>query len=315
MLITTVNSFSIKPISRFAVHQNKKCHAFNSFPARSTTLYFSIDDLSVGLYDAQLVSSDFIETNLATSGPISILILYLSGLLAAFSPCVISMLPLTIAYLGLNDNSSNTNDPSSNSSNQNMSSRVSKTAAFALGLSSVLCSIGAFAATAGKAINPSSDFGILSSLFVAAITTFMGLNLLDIVKFTFPNPKSFLNSFNTQTEIPLDGENNNPNSKLTESFFFGATTALVASPCSSPVLASLIAVVGSLGNPLQGIVLLFAYSVGYVTPVIIAGFLSGSVYTLVSTAKNTSWINVLFASVFIFLGTYKTLEVVNTVIN
>jgi cytochrome c-type biogenesis protein len=63
-------------------------------------LSFSTDDIGVGLYDLQVSISHFIEVQLAAPTPASLSIIYASGLLTAFSPCSISLLPLTMAYLG-----------------------------------------------------------------------------------------------------------------------------------------------------------------------------------------------------------------------
>lgn len=75
--------------------------------SRLIPLKFS-GDISVDLYDAQLFLSSFIETQLSAASPTSIAFLYGAGLLTAFSPCAISLLPLTMAYLG----SSSTASPS-----------------------------------------------------------------------------------------------------------------------------------------------------------------------------------------------------------
>ena len=50
------------------------------------------------------------------------------------------------------------------------------------------------------------------------------------------------------------------------SYLLGVTFGLVASPCSTPVLASLLAWVASTGNIWLGAVLLLAYTAGYVAP-------------------------------------------------
>lgn len=53
-------------------------------------------------------------------------------------------------------------------------------------------------------------------------------------------------------------------------YLAGATFALVASPCSTPVLASLLAYVSTSQNPAAGGLLLLVYSCGYVTPLLVA---------------------------------------------
>jgi cytochrome c-type biogenesis protein len=53
-------------------------------------------------------------------------------------------------------------------------------------------------------------------------------------------------------------------------YLAGATFALAASPCSTPVLASLLAYASTSGNPAAGGVLLLVYSCGYVGPLLVA---------------------------------------------
>lgn len=55
-----------------------------------------------------------------------------------------------------------------------------------------------------------------------------------------------------------------------KSYLLGLTFGLVASPCSTPVLATLLAWVSSTGDVILGGVLLLAYAVGYVAPLVLA---------------------------------------------
>ncbi len=55
-----------------------------------------------------------------------------------------------------------------------------------------------------------------------------------------------------------------------QAYLAGATFALAASPCSTPVLATLLAYVSATKDPLQGGALLLAYTGGYVVPLLVA---------------------------------------------
>ena len=55
-----------------------------------------------------------------------------------------------------------------------------------------------------------------------------------------------------------------------QAYLAGLTFALAASPCSTPVLATLLAYVATTHDPLAGGGLLFAYTSGYVTPLLAA---------------------------------------------
>ena len=68
--------------------------------ATKTAISLSLDDAYVFLYDSQLTVASVIENQLSAPSPGTIAVLYGTGLLSAFSPCEISLLPLTLAYLG-----------------------------------------------------------------------------------------------------------------------------------------------------------------------------------------------------------------------
>ena len=56
--------------------------------------------MGVALYEAQLSAEVLVKSNLAALTPLSALVLYGAGLLTSLTPCCLSMLPLTFAYIG-----------------------------------------------------------------------------------------------------------------------------------------------------------------------------------------------------------------------
>ena len=203
-------------------------------------------DIGVDLYDAQLTVSQFVETQLATASPTSIAFLYGAGLLTAFSPCSISLLPLTLAYLGGSE---------STKSNEVVEDKADKTvltraALYASGLATTLTLFGLSAAMLGNVFGASGLIGDLSALLSSGLFLVMGLYLLGIVEIEFP-------SFNGKIGKGSNKDSNDGffSSGSVQAFLFGATSALVASPCSSPVLTSLLAFVASSGDATIGMIL------------------------------------------------------------
>jgi hypothetical protein len=84
----------------------------------------------------------------------------------------------------------------------------------------------------------------------------MGLNLLGVVQFRFPVLDIDVRS------LPLP--------PFLLSFAAGLTFALAASPCSTPILATLLAFASTQDTPGVGASLLFVYSLGYVAPLLVA---------------------------------------------
>ena len=68
---------------------------------------------------------------------------------------------------------------------------------------------------------------------------------------------SFLLNFNSKTQFKFVSQTH---------FLFplviGISSALVASPCSSPILGSVLTTLASSGNSLQGMILMLSYAVG-----------------------------------------------------
>lgn len=100
--------------------------------------------------------------------------------------------------------------------------------------------------------------------------------------------------------------------KLYDIFFddtTGASSALVASPCCTPVLASILGFIASSQDPALGLVLLLTYSAGYTTPLMAAGTASGVLSRLMS-AKGLNWITPASGALLISYGTYNGLSAI-----
>ncbi|KAG5178773.1 cytochrome c biogenesis protein, thiol reduction transmembrane region, CcdA [Tribonema minus] len=214
--------------------------------------------------------------------------MYGTGLLMSFSPCALSLLPLTIGYIigtekeGEEGGSSNAFLPS---------------AAFAGGLATVLSVLGLSATYAGKLFGSTGlggDTGGLALPLVSSVIAIAaGLNLLELLNFTLPSWEAGVESFNS---LPRVGR----------AYALGASSALVASPCCTPVLASILGFVASSQDPALGLALLLAYSLGYTTPLMAAGTASGALSRIMS-ASGLTWITPVSAAALISYGTFTGL--------
>ncbi|CAN0235268.1 unnamed protein product, partial [Ectocarpus fasciculatus] len=125
------------------------------------------------------------------------------------------------------------------------------------GLATVLSVLGLSATYAGKVMG-SSAFGTglgatVLPLAASAFAVAMGLNVLELVQLNFP---SFEGGLDYMTSLP----------KNARAYLLGASSALVASPCCTPVLASILGFIATSQDPALGLVLLLTYSAGYTTP-------------------------------------------------
>jgi len=119
-------------------------------------------------------------------------------------------------------------------------------------------------------------------------------------------------------------------SALFRTFLLGGSSALVASPCATPVLTSILAFVATSRDPVLGAVLLFIYTIGYSTPLLIVGASGGQALANAQAAASSSsgdgeensnnsssllgkigsFVNPLTASVLIWYGTNGFLQAV-----
>lgn len=91
---------------------------------------------------------------------------------------------------------------------------------------------------------------------VGVVAALMGFNLLGVLPFTFPS----LDVDVRQLPVP----------PVAVAYAAGLTFALAASPCSTPILASLLAFAATQDAPAAGATLLFTYSLGYIAPLLVA---------------------------------------------
>jgi len=302
---------SSKALQQYDQRRLQRGHSCKDRFKQGGALRISSVDIGVALYDAQLWFSHLVETQLVTISPTSLAFLYVAGLLTAFSPCSISLLPLTLAFLG-SESTDNQILQSNKLVEGSLPTQLSKsislqtrTLFFTAGLAAALSTLGLIAAFLGNAFTLS--LGDLPTFAAGLFAIAMGLYLLELVQINFPSLDKYFSRATSANDIGSPNDNNS-NADIGKAFLFGATSALVSSPCSSPVLASLLAVIGASGNPTLGVVFLFAFSLGRATPIVAAGSLSSSLTRRLTTTGGLHWINAAFASLLIVWGTYQTLE-------
>lgn len=229
--------------------------------------------LSLGLYQLEQWANQWVTTQLGDLTVISVGIVFLAGLLTSLTPCTLSMLPITIGYIA------------GYATRQN-GSVVRQSLWFALGLASTLTVLGMVAAVAGR-IYGQVGWGL--TIIVSVVAILMGLNLLNALPLTFPRSR-FLEELPDRVPAGL------------QAYTLGATFGLVAAPCSTPVLATLLAWVATTQKLLVGAGLLLAYTTGYVVPLILVGTFSGALQKLLALRQWSSWITTLSGVLLIAFG-------------
>ncbi|WP_319587073.1 cytochrome c biogenesis protein CcdA [uncultured Desulfobulbus sp.] len=172
------------------------------------------------------------DTYLQSSLLASLVIAFLGGVLASLTPCVYPMIPITAGVIG----------------HANVGG--SKRRGFALSLTYVTGMALTYAALGIFAVATGRFFGSINSspwtfLVVGNVFLLFGLGMLDVVQLP-----TFAGKF-TNKRLGIAGI-----------FLAGVSSALVAGPCTTPVLGSLLAYTASSQSLIMGGLLLFVFSLG-----------------------------------------------------
>jgi cytochrome c-type biogenesis protein len=237
-----------------------------------------LETLQTRLYELGNFADTLVANQLSHLTITSVGIIFLAGLLTSLTPCMLSMLPITIGYIG----------------GYEAKSRIqaaAQSAWFALGLATTLAGLGIAAAGLGSVYG---KVGAGLPIVVSAIAILMGLNLLEALPLQLPN-------WGGMDWISRDLPEG------VRSYLIGLTFGLVASPCSTPVLITLLAWVTETKDPVLGGVLLLSYTVGYVAPLVLAGTFTASIKKLLELRRWSNWITPASGALLVGFGVFSLL--------
>lgn len=238
-----------------------------------------LETLQTYIYQLGQYADNLVQTQLLQLSWLSVAIIFAAGLLTSLTPCMLSMLPITIGYIG----------------GYEAKTRLQAAAQstwFSLGLATTLAGLGIVAAFVGQVYG---KVGIGLPIIVSIIAIIMGLNLLEALPLSFP---SFSGIDLISKDLPHG----------VRSYLLGLTFGLVASPCSTPVLATLLAWVAGTKDLILGGFLLLSYTAGYVTPLILAGTFTASIKKLLELRRWSSWINPISGALLVGFGVFSLLS-------
>ncbi|MGJ5674287.1 MAG: cytochrome c biogenesis protein CcdA [Nostochopsis sp.] len=235
-----------------------------------------LENLQTRFYELEQIANSLVSNQLTHLSLLSVGIIFFAGLITSLTPCMLSMLPITIGYIG----------------GYEAKSRLQSAAQstwFALGLATTLASLGMIAALVGKVYG---QIGIGLPIIVSVIAILMGLNLLEALPLQMP---SFGGNDWISQELPQGAR----------AYAIGLSFGLVASPCSTPVLASLLGWVANTQDLILGAVLLISYTAGHVAPLILAGTFTASIKKILELRRWSSWINPISGTLLVGFGVFS----------
>jgi cytochrome c-type biogenesis protein len=238
-----------------------------------------LETLQTNIYQLEQFSDRLVSSQLTHFSWISIGVIFLTGLLTSLTPCMLSMLPITIGYIG------------GYQAQTRLQAAVQSTW-FALGLATTLAGMGVAAALLGQVYG---QIGIGLPIVVSILAIIMGLNLLEALPLRLP---SWGGIEWVSPDLP----------PAIRSYLIGLSFGLVASPCSTPVLATLLAWVATTKNLPLGGVFLLSYTAGYVAPLIIAGTFTATIKKVLELRRWSSWITPVSGTLLVGFGVFSLLS-------
>lgn len=224
------------------------------------------------LADLARAGEQLLQSSLVHPGPLTLALVFAGGALTSLGPCSLSLLPVTMAYLAGFDAS--------------RQPPWQRSFSFAGGIVVSLVLLGLLSSLMGRL------YGSLPSqipLLVAVVAVVMGLNLLGLLRLPLPagpDPERW------RSRVPA------PLAPLAAGLAFG----LAATPCTTPVLAVLLAWMAQTGRPLVGMLLLSCFGAGQVLPLLLAGTAAASLPSLLRLRRFGRWIPPLSGVVLLTSG-------------
>ncbi len=200
------------------------------------------------------------------------LIMFLEGMITFISPCLLPILPIYISYFAGGES--------------NRKKTLLGATGFVLGFSIVFVLLGALAGTVGSFLRQYSTWvNLVSGLLII----FFGLSFLGVFKFTIFKGKV--------------GAVNTNRMGFLKAVLFGVIFSVGWTPCVGAFLASALVMASQQGQALQGMLMLFVYSLGLGIPFIISAILIDSLKNAFNFIKrNYKIINLISGLLLILIG-------------
>lgn len=209
------------------------------------------------------------------SGWLALLLALVAGILTSFTPCSLSSIPLVISYVG-------------GVSRKDTKRALLLSVTFSAGSAVTFTVLGIVASLAGKLMGNSASWWYIILGVLMILMALQTWGIFEII------PSSYLISKNTKKGV-------------VGAFIAGILGGIFSSPCSTPVLIALLAIVAGKGSIIWGILLLLLYSIGHGILAIIAGTSISFVQKLSSSekyGKASTVLKIVMGSLILLIGFY-----------
>jgi len=230
------------------------------------------------LYASGFGWSSYLSTLVQTtqSLPLRLILVMVLGMALSLTPCIYPMIPITVGILQAQ-------------ASKSMSHNFLLSLSYTVGIATTFALLGLTAAYTGHLFGSIMTKPIVILPMVGMLVYLAGAMMGFYEMYTPRMPGS--------TSMSRGGS-------LANAFLFGAASGTMASPCLSPGLLLLLSIVTTLGSPVLGFMLLFAFGIGLSIPLLIIGTFSSSLNVLPRAGMWMVEIKKLFGLVIIGMCFY-----------
>lgn len=177
---------------------------------------------------------------------------FIAGIVSSFSPCVLSTIPLIVGYVG-------------GYARKDKKLAYKYSLIFCFGIIVTFTLLGIASALLGRLFTGAGRWWYI---ILGAIMLIVGLQLIGVIEIG-----------KNSCRMP------NKRKGIAGAFFLGILGGVLSSPCSTPILAAILAFVASKGNILLGVIMLFLYSIGHCVLIFMAGTSIGLVEEIGNSSR------------------------------
>ena len=206
--------------------------------------------------------------NFDISTNISIIAVFLQGLLSFLSPCVLPLIPLYMGYLA---SGTQTVDKNGNVSYKRSVVMIN-TLFFIIGISFAFFLLGLGFTVVGQFF---SDFKQIIIIIGGLVITLFGLVQLGVLQLNASLMKEKRLGFKMKSKL-------NPITAL----IFGFVFSFAWTPCVGPALTSVLLMTSASETMFQGLLLIGIYTIGFVIPFIFLGLFTTQILNLIKRKQN-----------------------------
>lgn len=205
-------------------------------------------------------------------GIVAVPVALLAGVIAGLNPCCLPIYPTAIGTCTA-------------LRRDTVSANLGMAATFVVGFSLASTVLGILSGLAGRMF---VGLGSWPAYLIAAVPIVFGLHMLGAIRVPLPR----------ETRLARQA------SGVVGVFVAGALIGLVITPCSTPILAGLLAYVAHTGDPVWGGVLLFVYGIGEGMPILLLGTIAASFMARLAATGAGVWVERLSGLMLIGVGLY-----------